>query len=427
MFALVTPIRSLLSGVGLVLLGTGLLNTLLVLRGSAEGFSSLQLGLIMSSYFAGYLIGTHFAMRLIGRIGYIRAFAFSGSILAASILLHALWVNFLFWTLLRILTGVALVTLYTLIESWLNQQSTSATRGRIFAIYMGVNLTALALTQQFINLASVLDMTLFVLSSLLVILALIPIMLTRMVQPTLQQSIRIDLRKVFNTAPLAAVASGMSGLVMGAFWGMLALYAARIGMSTPEIAGFLTIAILGGAVMQLPWGRYSDTQDRRKVLMYVALFAGISAFLLVIVSHWYVQYWLLLALVVFLYGGCAFAIYPIAVAHLVDQLEEGEILGACAGNLMIHGACAAIGPALAGQLMSIWGAQALPAYFLVINLSLALFCLMEIRSPFVLLQPGKHIAQFIPMLRTTPVVMALYPPLEKENPEPDDHGSESNS
>lgn len=425
MISLVAPIFALLSGVGFVLLGTGLLNTLLALRGVSEGFSSVELGIIMSSYFAGYLVGTMVSTRIISRAGYIRAFAFSAALLAASVLLHSLWVNPLAWIVLRVITGVAVVTLYTTIESWLNRHSTSENRGKVFSIYMGVNLGALALTQQFILIAPIEGTTLFIISALLVILALLPVTLTRLTQPQVPKQIKISLRATARVAPLATVASGISGLAMGAFWGMLAVFASRLEMDRIGVAGFMTMAILGGAVLQMPIGRWSDKQDRRQVMFYVSLLAVASGLLLAVFSLLASGVWALMAAAIFIYGGFAFAIYPISVAHLVDHTEPDDVLAACASALLVHGACAAIGPALAGQFMTLWGPIALPLYFMATHLLLALLIYMELRSPFILLRKGAHLAHFIPMLRTTPVAMEMYPEAEEvqEEDPPENHSA----
>lgn len=84
MKSLIAPISSLLGGVALLLLGHGLLNTLLTLRGVAEGYSTGMIGLLMSGYFAGFLIGTWLAPSLIRRIGHIRTFAFYAALAAVA-------------------------------------------------------------------------------------------------------------------------------------------------------------------------------------------------------------------------------------------------------------------------------------------------------------------------------------------------------
>ena len=75
-------LTALLTGVALLLTGSGLLGTLLAVSGGEAGFGAGTLGLVMSGYFAGFFMGTFFAPSLIGRIGHIRAFAFFAALAA---------------------------------------------------------------------------------------------------------------------------------------------------------------------------------------------------------------------------------------------------------------------------------------------------------------------------------------------------------
>jgi MFS family permease len=215
MWSLLAPISSLLSGVVLLLLGNGLLNTLLTLRGVAEGYSTGMLGLIMSGYFVGFLLGIWLAIPLVRRVGHIRAFAFFAALAAISALLHILLVNPWVWLGLRVLYGLALVGLYMIIESWLNAQVPSEKRGQVFAIYMMVNLGALAAAQQLLGLASPNDFVLFVLAAVLISAALMPITMTRQTQPSMPQTMNTDLRQLVRVAPVAIAAAALSWRVLG--------------------------------------------------------------------------------------------------------------------------------------------------------------------------------------------------------------------
>lgn len=93
MLPTLVPIGALLAGIALLLLGSGLLNTVVSLRGNLEGFSDTTLGLIGSTYFLGFFLGTFVAPKLIRRMGHIRAFAFFGATVATCILLHAIVVH----------------------------------------------------------------------------------------------------------------------------------------------------------------------------------------------------------------------------------------------------------------------------------------------------------------------------------------------
>ena len=56
MIASVRPLIALLAGTALLLAGSGLLGSLLAVRGELEGFSAQTLGLIMSGYFVGFFL-----------------------------------------------------------------------------------------------------------------------------------------------------------------------------------------------------------------------------------------------------------------------------------------------------------------------------------------------------------------------------------
>ncbi|MFC3606525.1 MFS transporter [Stutzerimonas tarimensis] len=417
MRSLLAPIGSLLGGVALLLLGHGLLNTLLTLRGIAEGYSTGLIGLMMSGYFLGYLLGTWTASPLIRRVGYIRAFAFCAALAAVATLLHVLIINPWVWMLLRILYGVALVTLYMVVESWLNATVSGNKRGQVFAVYMIVNLGALAIAQQLLRLDSPETFTLFALAGIFICAALMPITLTRQVQPTLPEVPATDLLQLARIAPLPLAASGMSGLSLSAFWGLGPVYASQIGFDATGIGLMMSLTIVGGAVLQWPIGRFSDSHDRRLVMLWIVMLSAILAGVISLLAAGGLQ----LALM-FIWGGLAFSIYSVAVAQMVDQLHPDEILSGSSGLLLVNGVGAAIGPLLAGGLMSLAGPRALPLYFAVTLGLLAVYSYYRSRRVMDLItEPHGH---FAPMLRTSPTVLELMPDAPNDNDPLSGHGSE---
>ncbi|MDM8349758.1 MFS transporter [Pseudomonas sp. sp1636] len=402
MWSLIAPIGSLLSGVALLLLGNGLLNTLLTLRGVAEGYSTGMLGLIMSGYFVGFLLGTWLAIPLVRRVGHIRAFAFCAALAAICALLHVLLVDPWVWLGLRVLYGLALVSLYMVIESWLNAQVANDRRGQVFALYMAVNLGALAAAQQLLGLASPSDFILFVLAAMLISAALMPITLTRQLQPSIPDTLHSNLRQLVGIAPLAIAAAGLSGLALGAFWGMAPVYASLSGFDAGGVGLLMSSAILGGALLQWPIGHYSDRHDRRLVLLWVVLLAMLVAVLMSLLPAGRA-----LLGSIFLFGGLSFAIYPIAVAQLIDQLHRDEILAGSGSLLLVNGIGSVGGPLLAGMLMQHFGAQALPLYFAAVLGLLAAYTWYRLRHVSDLVS-GEH-AHFMPMLRTSHTVLELMP------------------
>ncbi|MCB1957056.1 MAG: MFS transporter [Rhodocyclaceae bacterium] len=398
----VVPISALLAGVALLLLGNGLLGTLLAVRGSLEGYSDFVLGLVGSGYFAGYLIGTAVAPPLIRRIGHIRAFAFFASGTAATGLLQGLMIEPVAWIALRVLAGTSLFALYTIIESWLNSQAEREQRGKVFALYMVVNLGALALAQQLLRLDSPTQFTLFAVSALFVCLAVMPVAATRLSQPTVSASARFSVLRLARDTPVAAAGGLLSGLAMGAFWGMGPVYAARIGLAEGDVALFMSAGIVGGALLQWPLGAFSDSRDRRAALAMVALVAALVAGPLAFgdaLGRWSIG-------VIAVYGGLAFAIYPMAVAHLVDHLSSDDIVAGSTVLLLLHGIGAAIGPMVAGLVMDLMGPAALGMHFATAQLLLAAIAFTSVRRHVEEISEPAH---FVPMVRTSPTVLEIMP------------------
>lgn len=411
MWPQIAPISSLLSGVALLLLGNGLLNTLLTLKGAAEGYSTTLLGLMMSGYFTGYFLGNWVGSPMIRRVGHIRAFSFCAALACICALLHVLIVHPWVWVVLRVLYGVALICLYMVIESWLNARASSENRGGIFALYMAVNLGALALGQQLLRFDPTLSFALFAVAGIFIVSALMPVTLTRQMQPSLPDTPSGNLRQLFGIAPLALTASALSGLALSGFWGMAPAYADMIGFDATGVGLLMTMTILGGALLQWPIGWLSDRLDRRWILFWVVAASVVTAAAISLLAPGR----LLLSLF-FLFGGLSFAIYPLGVALLIDQLQPDEILSGSASLLLVNGIGAACGPLLAGVLMQHFGAPALPIYFALALAPLAAYALYRMHHVSDLISGDQ--AHFMPMLRTSPTVLELMPdaPLQ-EHPE----------
>lgn len=400
MRSLLRPIRALLGSVALLLLGNGLINTLLTLRGTSEGFSTTLVGIIMSGYFVGFICGTWFSARLIRRIGHIRAFAFCAAVCASGALLHLIFVNPWVWLILRFFYGLAFVTLVTVIESWLNSQAAPHERGRIFAMYMVVNLGAIAIAQQILRLDTPQGFLLFALTSILISWALLPITMTRRSQPVISDRPKSSLKALLGFAPLAVAGSALSGLAMGAFWAMTPVYAKQLGFDNGDIGLVMSIAILGGALLQVPIGRFSDKHDRPRVLTWVSVLAAAVAALMPLASG----QWALFALF-FVWGGLSFSLYPIAVAQLIDQLNPEEVVSGSADMLVLQGAGSAVAPILAGVAMNAFGTQALPFYIAGVLALLAVYALY--RRRYVSSIVSGETAHFEPMVQTSHEALAM--------------------
>lgn len=394
MIAHLYPLTSLLLGVALLLLGNGLLGTLIAVRGGIEGFGSQTLGILGAMYFVGFLAGTYLGPAMIRRVGHVRAFSFFTASIACAVLLHEMLPVAWVWGLLRIVTGMAMVGLYTTIESWLNSYAPAVQRTRIFAAYMAVNLGALALSQQFLHWATADGHLLFAVATLAVCAAVMPVSATRLSQPPVADMAAVDLSRLYALAPVAVAASLLSGLAQGAFWGLGAVWADKISASVEDVAWFMSLTIIGGAVFQWPIGFLTDRLERAHVISVVSLIAAGLGVVLLFAGR---QGGLAAGLAGFAYGGFAFALYPMAVARMMDRLGPPDIVSGSAGLLLVHGCGAIAGPLVAGVAMSAFGPDALPAWFVACEVVLAVAAWwMSRRIP----ADVAHQTPFVPMVRT---------------------------
>jgi MFS family permease len=360
---------SLLSGAGLLVVGVGLLFSAIGAQAGAAQFPVFVTGLIMSAYFAGFVYGTYACPAIIRRVGHIRAFAAMASIASTMPILHALWLNPFFWGLLRFVTGICLVGLYIVLESWLNVLAQSHQRGKVFAAYMVVNQVALALGQWLLLVGDKLAFVPFALVSVLFSFALLPITLTPVPEPEPMEAPSLGLKELFALTPIGVIGSVASGALNGTFYSLGHVFGQRVGFSDAGIATFMAATILGGAAFQWPVGHLSDRMDRRTVIFWVCV-AGAA----VALTGFYLALDSEAALIGLgtIYGGLAFTVYGLSVAHANDLVDRSRVLQVTGGLLLLHGIGATAGPTLAGGLMDMTGPGSLLLFFAGVMSLLAL-------------------------------------------------------
>ena len=397
-------LSTLFLGVGLLLVGVGLLFSVLGLRAGVAQFSSITLGLVTSAYYAGFVGGTFACPILIRKVGHIRAFAAMASLASTMPILHALWIDPWFWGVLRFITGVCMVGLYIVIESWLNALAPNALRGRLFAVYMAVNFVALALGQWLILVGDRLGFVPFAMVSVMFSFALLPITMTKVDEPAPVQAPKFSLRSLYDASPLGMAAAVASGLITGAFYGMGTVFGKAAGFSDAGVASFMAAAILGGAIFQWPVGIFSDRHDRRVVLLWVCVLGAGVTLLGFVLAHYAVDALLPLALV---FGGLIFSMYGLGVAHVNDVIDSSRLVEFTGGLLLLHGVGAAIGPVLAGTVMDVAGPSSLMLFYAAVMGAMALYTVKRLRYfPPV---PAEQKADFVAMGGGSQAVLQMDP------------------
>ncbi|HVC02507.1 MAG TPA: MFS transporter [Steroidobacteraceae bacterium] len=342
----------LLLGMGVLMLGAGLQSTLLGVRATLEGFPTAVTGVIMSCYYVGYLFGTIAAPRLVRKVGHIRAFAAFAALASGAILAQGIFVNPVTWGAMRLLSGVCFAGIYVVAESWLNDRASRATRGRLFAIYMVVLYIGLGAGQFLLIAWDPRTPSPFMLVSVLISLAMVPIVLSAQRAPEVTMPRKVRLRDLYRDSPLGVVGVSVSGLISSIIFSMGPVYARLSGLAMTKVAAFMSLSILAGVVLQYPIGRLSDRLDRRTVIAMICMIATAAAGMIAVFRR--LPHPLLLALTA-AFSGFALTLYSLAVSHVNDTLEPAEMVAASGALLRINGTSAAFGPTLIGGLMALFG------------------------------------------------------------------------
>lgn len=405
MLSLVASLFNLLLGMSVLLTGVGMLGSLLGIRAELAGFSNETTGMVMSAYFAGYILGTYACPRIIRRVGHVRAFTIFAALGSVVSLAHAFWINPWFWGGLRFINGAGIVGLYMIMESWLNSTVNNEGRGRLFSVYVMTTLLAMGLGQLLLVVGSVQSFVPFALVSVLFSMGLIPVALTRVSQPTPIEHPSLHLRQLIAFSPLGTIGTLIAGVTGGSFWALGAVFGHGIGLSTGQIGAFMAATILGGAILQWPLGKLSDHFDRRTILLLIC----IGGALLAAAIAWIGAYGLSALLPLsFFYGGFLFTLYGISAAHMNDQIRIEDMLEASSGLLMLYGIGAVIGPLIGGALMSRYGSTSLPLYLAAAFLILTIFGLYRRRVSEA--PPLEEQGEFVPMVRTSQAAIELSHP-----------------
>ena len=347
---------AILLGFGILMLGDGLQGSLLPIRADLEGFSATLTGLVMSSFYLGFLLGSIMTPRITISVGHIRVFAAFAALSSSAILIHALWVSVPVWVAMRLISGFCFAGLYIVAESWLNDRATNETRGKLLSMYMVVTYVGVGAGQLMLNLADPLAFQLFILTSILISVAVVPLLLSAGSPPTFHDSVRISLPQLFRLTPLGLVSMFTVGLVTATFFALGPVYAQRIGLNIRDTSYFLTAAVLGTVLLQGPIGALSDRFNRRRILALVTILASLTAMICIPAER---HSTLALFAAIALFGGLAFPLYSICIAYTNDHLEPKQMIAASGSLVLVGGLGAITGPVLFAMIMDTYGHQAL--------------------------------------------------------------------
>ncbi|MGD8520094.1 MAG: MFS transporter [Desulfobacterales bacterium] len=398
---------ALLIATTIVTMGGGLLSSLLSINMNLHGYSEQTIGLVMACNYLGIVLGIFFCQGIVHHVGHIRAFAVFAAVITAISLMHGIYISPWFWAILRIGNGLCITGLFTVIESWLNEKVEPVFRGRLLSIYMILVYFGIGSGQFLLNVNDVQGKSIFMLVGILFAVCLIPISITRAVNPQPLRVPRYNLIKLFQLAPFSMVGSFAAGLINSSFYSLGPMLGLEIGLQVYHVSWFMSITVWSGLFFQWPVGLLSDRLNRLTVLSALG-------FLAMLVSIGIASFGTSgLGILLFLTAcfGVVFTIYPVAMARAQDNIKKEDIVPVSAALILFFGLGACFGPLIASAVMAKAGPWGLYHFTAVCGGVLGTAaCIYRIK----LRGRVEELVPFIPMPKTSPMVGVLDP---RSNPE----------
>ena len=402
MLNVIRSFLALLIATTFLCMGNGLLNSLLSINMRLYGSSDLVIGLVMSCNYMGVVLGIFFCQPIIRHVGHIRSFAAFGAMIIAVALMHGLYLSPWFWAILRMCSGLCVTGLFMVIESWLNEKVEPGFRGRLLSIYMILVYFGIGIGQQFLNFSDVQGKSIFMIVAIMYAVCLVPISITRAVNPQPLKVPRYNLVKLFQLAPISMVGTFTAGLINSSFYTMGPIFGLDIGLQVSQVSLFMSLTVWSGLMFQFPVGFLSDRLDRLSVLSGIGFLVAFVSLAMALLGGTGMGILLLLTVCF----GVVFSIYPVSMARAQDNVETEDIVPVSAALILFFGIGACVGPLASSILIALVGPWGL--YIFTASCG-GILCLAA--WWYRLKQPTNVEDQvaFVPIPRTSPVVSHFDP------------------
>ena len=222
--------------IGITLMGTGLLGSLIGIRAEREGIGAGVMGVAMAMYYVGFVSGMPIMNRVLELLSRRRMFAVCTFGMGAAAFGYGLVVNPVAWLGLRYATGFLLAGCYLVVETWLNDLAHNDVRGKVMGLYVAVVAAGLVAGQIVLAFTEPSSWISFAIAGAITAVAFAPMVLV-----TKGAGVRhcreggMSLREVAIAVPSGVVGFVLVGVTQGCVLTMSSVYAARAGLSAGQV------------------------------------------------------------------------------------------------------------------------------------------------------------------------------------------------
>jgi MFS family permease len=326
--------------------GTPLLSLLLDAHGTGVALNGLNAGV----GFLGVLVGPLLAPCCVRRLG-IRSFLLVcfGLDIMLVIALKA-FDSLATWFALRILLGVVGSAVFTAGEAWINLLAGDAGRGRIIGLYAGALSAGFGIGPLVLSITGLEGWAPFLANAAITALAMLPLLGAGDSSRDFGRERGASPLTMIARAPVILGAVALFALYEAALMALLPIWAVRVGLNARLAAATLTAVYIGAIVLQMPIGWLSDRISRAAAMRLCGAVGLVGALVVMNVGASPPVLFFLL----FVWGGIASGIYPVALSMAGDRFRGAELVTANAAMIIAYGIGGLAGPALGGLAMDLW-------------------------------------------------------------------------
>lgn len=337
-------------------LSQGMLLPVLSILLEQQGISSSLNGLNAAALYVGSFAMTLVAERVLGAIGFKKLMAAGLALVLAALVLFPLLTGVKIWFVLRLLVGIGDSAVNYAAQLWVLLMTPAEHRGRNLSLYgmsygLGFSLGPLGISLLRFGQAAP-----FLITALLFVLALLlvgwklPDSRPEAMDHSEGQASRFA--RSYRLAWYALIPALLYGYMEASLNSSFPVYGLRTGFSADQIAALLPFAGIGGLLLQLPLGIWSDRYGRKAILISAGTGGGLAFVLLPLAGG---DFWLTLVLLM-ISGGLVGSFFSLGLSYAADILPRNLLPAANVVSSFHYSLGSIAGPGIGGLLLQFgWG------------------------------------------------------------------------
>lgn len=334
-------------------LSQGMLLPVLAIFLERMGVSSSMNGLNAAALYVGSFGMTLVAERVLGLVGFKKLIIAGLILVMLSLIAFPIIPSVGIWFVLRIMVGVGDSALHYAAQLWVLMMSSASNRGRSISFYgmsygLGFSIGPLGIILlNYGEAVPFIVLGLLFLFVLLMVLFKLPDLKPER-HPSGEVFEKGRFKKSYRLAWYALMPAFLYGYMEAGINSNFPVYGLRSGFTIEQISSLLPFVGIGGLILQLPLGIWSDRFGRKRVLTVAGIVGGLCFILIPVAGT---SYWPVLILLT-IAGGLVGSFFSLGLAYAADILPRnllpaanvvasfhfniGSIAGPNIGGTLIH-------------------------------------------------------------------------------------------